>query len=208
MKGKLIIALFCVFLMATATIPAYGVTQKANVTQSLEIAENVIEISDENREFSENFIMTHATLSNQYTAVKSIEGPQETVEKMERCLNNRPPLLARLLPAYLMYIEGINITLTYSKDVSNNSRYAYATVNTTVEFDDDGFPIIDEENLTTTRNTKHEITINNCTGIFLYHRARLVNGLIPNPNPRRLFVPASFTLFGYAEDFELLPLTE
>ena len=208
MKGKLIIAIFCVFVIVTAASPAYAITQNVNEKQSQKIAENLVKLSDEETEFDQHFVLTHATLSNTYTTVESIEGPEEYVDLIERCMNNRPPLLARILPVYMFYIENVSITLTYSQDVSNNSRYAFLTINSTVEFDEVGFPIIDEENLSYLRNTKHEITISNCTGVFAYHRARLVNGLIPNPNPRKLLVPASFTLGIFAEDFELLPLTE
>ena len=191
MKKGRIGSILCICVIIASTIPVMG--QSVITDRSLSLKSDVKKIDIESQMNGKVFFETIGPVSKKYSKVTLIDGSESQMNRIQRHLDRklfRPLIIFRNV---IIPVKNLTFTVEYLRNVENNSRFSYTTLNMT-EWEKINDTL---ENMTIINNIKHNITVENMTGFFIFHRIRLIN--LRAPLFRKLFHPAKFTFIGTCE---------
>jgi len=204
MTKKVIISIFCIFLLLTCVLPVLAHSEVVILDDSLKIFDKIDNSVNENTTLKKYAIATIGPVFKKYSQVKILDGAFLKVKRIERNLNRRLVRASAILPFFLINVEKISFTLYYKKDLNNNSRFSYATLFGEAVYDEQG-NYVDTTNETFIHNRINKILVENFTGYFIFFRIRAFR-LVPFLNMTRFFTPAQFIFTGFADNVVEVPI--
>jgi hypothetical protein len=190
MNKKIIGLIACVILTTTGAFPALAtpeVEEKEILEKTTELIENTSTLLDYNYSYVS---MGPARLYSKFTFHN---GSQNEIQKIQKLL--RFSILRPLNP--FVWVTNLTFTLQYSTNIFRiRSRLWYATNITEYE---NGSMV----NSTFMYNRQHTVKVYNFTGYFLFVRPRFFRFFCIG---QKFFRPARFTIAGFPEKVEILPM--
>ncbi len=192
MNKKIIGVIFCMSIITVGVIPAMGVPSFLDEYPELKpYVEEFLESYDVN--YSENTGIISGPVLKTFTNVELLNGSAGQMNLINRYLSRkllRPMAILRNVP---IFVENLSFTVEFKRNVRNNSRFSYFSINYTVTVDENG--MYNMTDWTSIGNEPHTVTIENMTGFFIFFRVRAFNLLAPLF--RKFYWPASFGFVGF-----------
>lgn len=201
MNKKIFVALFFVGLFIIGTVSISGAPQNSKQVIKEKLIINTDLFEDDNNEIQNFGFVSEGPINKLYVELESIDGLESTVELIQRCMDKKPPLIARFLPGYPIPVLGLDLTLNFKRDVARGLRKMYLTFSGEYVFNENGV-LEDVVNVTYYDSEVHRVQVTNLNGFFIYTKPRLIRGIIPRP--RNLLWPARFMILGTADNVEYL----
>lgn len=195
MNKKIIGTTLCVCILIVSAIPAMGIN--VGIKRDLEL-NDVKDFVDPtgNYTFGNFSLRTVGPVSKKYVNAEVTDGPARIVKIINRNLDRKLLRLSWLLPFLFIPVNGINFTVQYIKDSSNESKYIYMTNLSEVVYDENG-SIAGYVNGSTIYNEVHNITVENFQGFFIFYRAKIYSREMPKG--KRWFNPPFFLFAGFSD---------
>lgn len=202
MKLKIIGAVLCIFILSFSAIPALEVSYVKNYNRDTDenFEKNPV-AEDGNKTFGNYSIYTRGPVLKTYTEVELLNGSFFQMKLIDRNLNRRLFRFSILLPSIIIPVKNLDFTVTYKKDIGNNSRYS---INTTIwenVYDENG-TLVNITTIETFDNVMHTISIQNYSGVFIFQRVKL---FAPREQmDKKILRSARFMFNGWCDNFTII----
>jgi hypothetical protein len=201
MNKKIFVVLFFVGLFLLGSNSISGVPQDSKNIVKEKLIKNTDVFKENNYEIQDFGFVSEGPINSLFVELESIDGSESTVELIQNCMDKKPPLIARFVPAYPIPVMGLDITIYFKRDVNRGLRKMYMTFSGEYVFNENG-ELIDVVNVTYYTSEIHRVQVTNLNGLFVYFKPRLIRGIIPRP--KNLLWPARFMILGLADNVEYL----
>lgn len=202
MIKKIIVSILCVYILINCVIPVQAENDVLDLKKDLKIIEKIDSFVNETQ--AKYAIATIGPVSKKYSDLNLLDGPTLKVIQINRNLNKRLIRSSIVLPVLLINVKELSFTLTYIKDLKNNSKFSYATLFGEAIYDEKG-NYVDMTNETYLYNKINKISVENFTGYFIFFRTRAFR-FSPLTSSHRLMYPAQFIFTGFCDNVSEIPI--
>lgn len=195
---KKMIATILVLMLLSLTPLAASETIKVNKNIIKEEIPNIdIKTEQNTTNHSLTIVATLGSLNKLYTSV-DIEINSDQAKKINRFTNGFFPKFLRVRKFIPVFVYNLTFTVEYKQNLSNTSKFSYMTLVENVTLNETG-SVLENETLVNDLNTKHTLTVENFSGVFVFIPFKLYNKRYPLG--MRFFHPAKFIFAGECENF-------
>lgn len=168
MNKKIIGIILCVSILTISAIPTMMAKPNLHINKEIELEDRYDDPTG-NYTYGNFSVGTTCPASKKYYSLNITEGAANVIKIINRNLDKKLLRLSLIIPMVIIPVKGLDFTIEYKQNSSNESKFWFHTFIEDVNYDENG-TFVNVTDLRGVKNKVHNVTVENFNGVFIFKR--------------------------------------